>query len=131
VDVKFDLLNRELLENVIKYKCKILHLSSTVFDSERLCVEGEYGEIEYLSSEDIKSIFSSKDERLDVDVLVLAIPESTKIAQTFINLGVDHVIAFDFEQFVKHDALIPKLYDFIYNFCITFYKELLSSMTVE
>ena len=49
VDVKFDLLNRDLLENVLKYKCKILHLSSSVFDEDRLCIEGDCGEVEYLN----------------------------------------------------------------------------------
>ena len=42
-----------------------------------------------------------------------------------------HVVAFNFEHFVKHESLIPKLFDFINNFSIKFYKGLLSDMKVN
>jgi hypothetical protein len=39
-NAKFDILNRELLQHVRQHGCKILHLSSSVFEKHRLCIEG-------------------------------------------------------------------------------------------
>ena len=50
VNVKFDILNRELLGYVKDHGCKLLHLSSHVFEEGKLCLEGgKNGLIEYLS----------------------------------------------------------------------------------
>jgi len=49
LNVKFDILNRELIETTKQYGCKILHLSSHVFDEDRFAIEGNNGLIEYLS----------------------------------------------------------------------------------
>lgn len=49
VNVKFDQLNREILEYVRDHGCKILHLSSHVFDYDKLCIEGPLGLVEYMN----------------------------------------------------------------------------------
>jgi len=49
VNVKFDILNRELIETIRQYGCKILHLSSHVFEEDRIAIECENGLIEYLT----------------------------------------------------------------------------------
>lgn len=67
---------------------------------------------------------------LNVDIVVLAIPESTNLAEAFVELGVPHVIGFDLKQklistFVDNIYIRPKKYDYIYDFCIDFYKNLI------
>ena len=49
LNVKFDILNRELIAYVRDNGCKIWHISSHVFEKERLCVEGANGLVEYLT----------------------------------------------------------------------------------
>jgi hypothetical protein len=53
---------------------------------------------------------------LSIDVVVLAIPRSRMIAEVFVELGVPHVIYFDFsEEFYSHfsavDSAINAPYD--------------------
>ena len=43
VKVKFDVLNRNLLEYVGEYGCRVLHLSSDIFEHDKLCIEGDFG----------------------------------------------------------------------------------------
>ena len=66
---------------------------------------------------------------------VVAIPESVKIAEMFNELGVNHVVAFDFKQklistFVDNVYTRPKRYDYIYDFCVEFYKHLIQEKTI-
>lgn len=43
INVKFDVLTRELLEYVKTYGCRVLHLSSDVYNPDYLCIEGKDG----------------------------------------------------------------------------------------
>jgi hypothetical protein len=43
INVKFDILNRNLLEYVGESGCRLLHLSSDIFEPDKLCIEGEHG----------------------------------------------------------------------------------------
>lgn len=36
--------------------------------------------------------------KLPIDCVVLAMPESSKLGEVFVSLGVSHVVAFEFEQ---------------------------------
>ncbi len=49
VNVKFDILNRELIEQTRQYGCKLLHISSHVFEEDKIALEGNNGLIEYMS----------------------------------------------------------------------------------
>jgi hypothetical protein len=40
-------------------------------------------------------------------------------------MGVKHVIAFDFDKYVKYSTLIGKIYDVIYKFCTILYSKLM------
>ena len=51
MNLKFDILNREVIENAKQYGCKLLHLSSHVFEEEKIALEGNNGLVEYLSME--------------------------------------------------------------------------------
>jgi hypothetical protein len=106
-------LNRELIENVKENGCKILHITSTVFEEERICMEGLNGLVDFVHIEELKIILKPDDGVLKIDLVVIAIPESTKIAQVFIDLGVKHVIAFDFEHFAKNTRSVIRAQEYI------------------
>ena len=76
VNLKFDVLTRDLLDYVNTYGCRVLHLSSDVFTPDHLCIEGKDGQIEYISLSELKNLLGSNG-KLNVDVVVLAIPESS------------------------------------------------------
>lgn len=44
----------------------------------------------------MKKLLTSESGKLNIDVVVVAIPNSVKIANVFIELGIPHVIGFDF-----------------------------------
>ena len=61
---------------------------------------------------------------------MLAIPESKKLAAAFSEMGVPHVIGFDFKHkllstFMDNVYTVPKRYDYIYDFCVEFYKNII------
>jgi hypothetical protein len=135
-------LNRELLEYVKDHGCKLLHLSSHVFEEGKLCLEdGKNGLIEYLTIDNLTKLLlpdnlhhhhkhdeshnHSRACALNVQLVVLATPLSNELAKAFVNMGVKHVISFGYENFVKHSNLIPKIQEMIYNFCARFYSKLL------
>lgn len=73
--------------------------------------------------------------RLSIDVVVLAIPNSRILAEVFVDLGVPHVICFDFsEEFLinysNYDSNINAPYECMYAFCQEFYKLLVKGITV-
>jgi hypothetical protein len=49
VNLKFDILNREVIENAKQYGCKLFHISSHVFEEDKIALEGNNGLVEYLS----------------------------------------------------------------------------------
>ena len=106
-----------------------------MYHPDYLCVEGKNGLIEYVSLDELKTLLKPENSKLNVDVVVLAIPESSKIANLFVEIGVPHVIAFDFEykllsKFMDNVYTLPKRYDYIYDFCVEFYKHLIMEKTV-
>lgn len=98
INVRFDQLNRELLEYVKNNGCRVLHISSDIYRKESLCIEGENGLIEYISLENLETMLKPERRNLQVDVVVLAIPDSAEIAKVFSSLGVPYVVAFEFDE---------------------------------
>ncbi len=43
-------------------------------------------------------------------------------------MGVQHVVSFGYESFVRHPMLIPRIQNLISNFCLRFYKKLFANM---
>lgn len=96
INVKFDQLNKELLEYVKDHGCKLLHLSSPVFEESRLCLEEKNGVAEYLSIDKLtKSLLPDNHLHkntqgpqhnhnlicaLKVQLVVLAVPLSNQLA---------------------------------------------------
>jgi len=83
-------LNRQLFSNIKKDGCKLLHISSEVFEEERLCIEGDSGIAEYMTldeisealkpeSKEVSHLYSSN-KQVKIELVVLAMPLSNKIA---------------------------------------------------
>lgn len=63
---------------------------------------------------------------LNVQLVVLAVPLSNRLAQVFLSLGVQHVVTFGYDTIVKtQPTLIPLIQNMIYIFCLDFYGNLL------
>lgn len=133
VNIKFDLLNRELINYIKNNGCKIWHISSQVYDRERLAIEGPNGLVEYLSRDDLRDMLGDRTKPLNVDLVVLALPLSDQIlAPLFVQLGVKNVVAFNFDLYVKHPTLIGKVQEMIFRFCLAFYSSILTgNFTIE
>ena len=54
--MKFDILNREALEYIKTFGCRVLHLTSDVYLSDCLCIEDKHGAIEYLTLPELKKL---------------------------------------------------------------------------
>ena len=81
VNVKFDSLTREVLTFIKNFGCRVLHLSSDVFKPDHLCIEGTNGKIEYIHIDELKTLLKPSDgQNLNVNLVVLAIPESKQLA---------------------------------------------------
>ncbi len=65
-----------MLEYVKTFGCRVLHISSDVYLPDSLCIEGDNGEIEYISIKQLEKMLKPKEGRLNVDVVVVAMPES-------------------------------------------------------
>jgi hypothetical protein len=120
INVKFDSLTREVLGFIKKYGCRVLHLSSDVFKPDYLCIEGANGKIDYIHIDELKDLLKpANEEQLNVNLVVLAIPESKKLAKVFVDLGVKHVVAFDFDVQIGMDNVkyLPKRFEQIYHIC--------------
>jgi hypothetical protein len=48
VNLKFDILSREMLENIKAFGCRVLQISSNIYKSDALCIEGDNGEVRYI-----------------------------------------------------------------------------------
>eukprot|EP00347_Sterkiella_histriomuscorum_P024050 403332474 len=136
VNLKFDVLSRELLEYVKTYGCRVFHVSSDVYHPDYLCIEGKNAQIEYISIKEMKNLLKPANSRLNIDLVVLAIPESEKLAQAFVEMGVPHVVFFDFKQkllstFMYNIYTLPKRYEYIYDFCVEFYKHILQEKSIN
>jgi hypothetical protein len=90
INARCDFLNRQLLSNIKKDGCKLLHLSSEVFEEERLCLEGTDGIAEYMTLDELTqalipdkkdgSHLNPSNQQVKVELVVLAMPVSNKLA---------------------------------------------------
>jgi hypothetical protein len=73
------------------------------------------------------SLLIPSNQLVKVELVVLAMPLSKKIAKTLIDIGVKHVVSFGFENFVKYPSLFPMVKDMIEKFCLKFYQKLFAN----
>lgn len=94
---------------------------------ERIPIEGDA----------LRRAFAPDRGKLGVDVVVLAIPNSLKLAEVFVSLGVPHIIAFNFDEssdkikFMRDVKQVPLIFNMIYSFSQKFYLSLIDECTVE
>ena len=136
IRVKFDILTRENLKSIKNHGWRVLHLSSDEFRDLQLWAEGKHGELDWIEVSDLRELLLPFGGRLSIDVVVLAIPKSRLLAEVFIDLGVPHVVFFDFSDdfyniYSKTDSTTNVLYEWIYSFCAEFYKNIVKGITVK
>ena len=103
LQIKFDFLNEELIKKVIETGSRVLHLSSDMFSRDCLYIEDKIGICKkiYLSqmADYIQSFKIGKNgNKLPVDCMVIAIPDSSELGECFSKQGVQHVVAFNLIQ---------------------------------
>ena len=74
-------------------------------------------------------------KKLPIDCVVLAIPDSISVGDVFVQLGVPHVVVFDLTaefdgNSEKESQLMAFRFDYIYTFCIEFYKNIVNAETI-
>lgn len=61
----------DLLEYIKNYGCRVLHISSDVYNEDHLCIECENGIIKYLTVTELKEVLtsvSSSEDRTQTDI---------------------------------------------------------------
>jgi len=138
--VKFDILTNQFLSDIAKNGSRLLHITSDVAFEDRLCVEGFYGISCEIPLRRLEQIFKNHQHfGLQVDVVGIALPQSVKVGRVFKNLQVKHVLCFDeanaSQSVGKYDkeelaSIVRFKFNFIYNFCVHFYKKLINCSSV-
>lgn len=132
--VKFDILTNKLLKDIAKNGSRLLHITSDIDHSDKLCVEGRYGICNEIPLKRLEATFKQISPfGLQVDVVGIALPRSVKVGKVFKNVKVKHVLCFD----EANSELTPGQYDsdemnslvrfqfnYIYNFCFNFYASI-------
>jgi hypothetical protein len=100
-----------------------------------LVLEGDYATADPLTFEDIELELGSQLDRKGMDVVILAQPQSVALGKFFhYNLGVPHVIAFDFPNLTQqdeHGQYNILTWQVIFSFCFSFMKRILNAETVR
>lgn len=149
LQIKFDILNRENLRAIKQYGCRVLHLASDQTDPNYLCAEGKNGILDMISfdspyeeyfseaeeNNDLQELLFTSEERMNLDVVVLAFTESENLAKAITKNGVQHVIYFDFtdeflDDYCTYDLSIDVTQELITAFCKAFYKHLIKRKSV-
>ena len=136
LQVKFDVLTRDNLKSIKNYGWRVLHLSSDEYRDLELCAEGKYGELDLIKISELHEYLITSGDKLNIDVVVLAIPQSKLIAEAFVKLGVRHVIYFEFsdeffDQYCDFDSELNIPYEWIYTFWAQFYRWLVKGSSVD
>eukprot|EP00494_Astrolonche_serrata_P031398 UN31667 len=96
-EITFDVLN---IDNLFKVKSHVLHLSGHGSQQE-LVTEDEWGRTRMIKNEDIKKLmFSGSKTKL----VFISMCNSGMVAEHFVKMGVEHVVAVDCQQKVKESV---------------------------
>jgi hypothetical protein len=141
LQIKFDFLNADLIRSVADSGSCVLHISSDIFDKDSLYLEDKIGIALRIPIDELSTYFQQfkvgnqfKNNRLPVDCVVLAMPDSVKIGQKFSEMGVKHVVAFKLTASPHSEIesqLMPIRYNYIYTFCQKLYIALVKQVTVR
>jgi hypothetical protein len=101
INLKFNVLTREVFMRTIQEGSRIIHLSSDVVAGSYLVLEKEWGLADYVGRNELEMLADSQLLATSgVEVVVLAIPHSESIAKfIYEQLGAKHVIYFRFDRY--------------------------------
>jgi predicted ATPase len=135
VCVRMDILSRKTLKESLEENSMILHLASESCSSTHLYLEKENGLADPISLPELKELIGGDLKQYGIELVVLSIPFSIWIAEFFKKtLGVQHVICFNLLDYPKDGDPLHVYLAFessIHFFCIEFYANILSRMTVR
>ena len=102
INLKQDVLTKKFLENFKLLGSKILHMTPTDFDIEKnqryLIIEDENFNQVKMTPDMLKKILTPEEEsksNLNIDLVILDIPNCDDFINVFIELGVKHIISFE------------------------------------
>ena len=90
INLSFDILDNKFYETTGTIQAQILYLTSSVYDPEYLCIEND-GKVQRIDSK-IQKRFDN------IQMLILAMPQSLRIGEQFRINGIHHVVCFQFQQ---------------------------------
>lgn len=132
--LKSDISTRENFKKYIKEGCRVLHFSSNMPQKDALVLETNRFYADPIRISELALIFGPISERLGLDLVVLAIPFSVSIAKYLKDeLGVNHVVCFDYEEFplYKHLTQLQMMFErAIELFCEGFYINLIEGKSL-
>ena len=94
--VKFDILTKKNLNEVVHRGSKLLHITSNIVrkDHSRLCFEDRFGECKVLKMKQYSDMLRQYQVASNIEVVGIAIPQSLDIGEVFKQRGVKHVLCF-------------------------------------
>lgn len=133
--LKFEIGTRMNLIQQIEQGCRVLHISSMIPHSEKLVLENQDFSADVVTIELLEKLLEDKLVVHGVELIVLAMPFSFKLAEFFhTRLKVPSVICFDFKQVsqVKYLTQLQKMFEIsIEKFCISFYHNIIEGKQIK
>jgi hypothetical protein len=131
--IKFDFLTENNLKDALSKVGRVLHISSDDYnDQGSLFVEGTDAESYELTPNQLQDLLMTS--RCVYDLVILAIPQSEKLAKILVDAGIPHVICFEFlDEFVKQSESLPLIsfFNIIHEFTIAMLNCIILEQTVE
>ena len=140
INIRMDVATRNNIKQCIESGTRILHISSEEFSEDALYLETEDGAADIITNSDLSDELFSNSLGLDrdshgIEVLVLAVQSSSKLAQAIRNkLRIPHVVGIEFENYPMdaESSNTQKLYqDAIIVFCLNFYANILKEESIK
>lgn len=131
--IKFDFLTENNLKDNLSKVGRVLHIGSDDYnDHGSLFVEGPDAESYELTPNQIEDLLMTS--RCVYDLVILAIPQSKKLAKIFVENNIPHVICFEFlDEFIKQSECLPLISfnKIIHEFTIAMLNCIILEQTVE
>ena len=87
------------MKEIAKNGSKLLHITSDIEAPKKLCVEGRWGVCNDITLKSMEKTFKQISPfGLQIDVVGIALPNSTDIGHVFKNANVKHVLCFDIDN---------------------------------
>ncbi len=94
----FDTLTKESLKQSLMRSCVVLHVSSDFGVPGIVSLEGAMGELEQVPLDDFKKLLRDPIRTSQCKLVAVFMPRGLEIAQAFVDLGVPHVVYYNFES---------------------------------